>query len=233
MMRLLWLVFFGGFRGTAEQGHHVHESPRSMTVPLMALAVLSVAGGWIGIPAVLGGGTPPFARWLEPVLGHGEHGGGGHGGHGVELGLMGLAVGLAGAGLLAGWWVYRRAGLAERIAAALGPAYAAVRNLYWVDELYDAALLRPFYALCRFARQLDERVVDGVVHGARNVTLGLSHLSNAHDAWVVDGLVNLTGHAFRGASGVLRRVQTGMVQNYAAVMFLGVFLLMVLYTLGR
>jgi len=239
MTRLLWLVFFGEFRGSEEQRHHVHESPRVMTVPLMVLGILSVVGGWMGIPKVLTGGADwnGFASWLAPVLGH--HGGGeaaaagsGHGAA-LELGLMLVAVVVALAGITGAAAVYRRLGVAERVAKGLGPVYALVRNLYWVDELYDALLIRPFYALCRLARTIDERVVDGMVHATRNVTLGLSYLSNTHDLWIVDGAVNLTGATVRGASHVFRRLQTGSVQSYATVMVFGAFLLMVLYTLGR
>ncbi len=242
MMRLVWQVFFGEFRGTHEQAHHVHESPRSMTVPLMVLAVLSVAGGWIGIPAVLTGGAIQnrFEGWLGPVLHVAGHGGESaavgeahHGGAGLELGLMALAVAIAATGLVAAWRVYRRPGTAERLAAGFGPLYALVRNLYFVDELYDAAVIKPFYALCRFARAADVWIVDGAVNGVRNVTVGLSHLSSAYDSWIVDGAVNLVGFGVQGASKALRRLQTGLVQTYLAAMMFGVFVLMVLYTLGR
>lgn len=241
MFRLIYRVFFGEFRGTEEQAHHVHESPRSMTVPLGILAVLSVAGGWIGIPKVLalGADVNVFGTWLAPVFG-GAHGAG-EGGHGaehhgavVELGLMALAVAVALAGIALATWIYRRReGLAEKLADSMGPVYRLVRNLYWVDELYDAAVIRPFYALSRAARAFDTWIVDGAVNGVRHVTLGLSHVSNANDRWFVDGAVNLTGWTVRGASWLFRRVQTGMVQSYAAAMVFGMFLLLVLYTLAR
>mgnify|MGYP001765316302 CR=1 FL=1 len=236
MFRLVYLVFFGGFRGTHEQEHHLHESPRSMTVPLALLAVLSVVGGWIGIPKALslGADVNVFGRWLEPVFA--AHGGEHGSGHGVaqELGFMALAVAVALAGIWIATEIYRRReGLAERLSAALGPLYRMVRNLYWVDELYDAVLIRPFYALCHASRGFDARIVDGAVNGVRHVTIGLSHASNAHDRWIVDGAVNLVGHAVRGASWTFRRVQTGLVQSYAAAMVFGVFVLLVLYTLAR
>jgi NADH-quinone oxidoreductase subunit L len=237
MFRLLYLVFFGRFRGTEEQDHHVHESPKAMTVPLMVLAVLSVIGGWIGIPKVLSFGADlnGFGRWLEPMFGsHGGEGAVAHAGVGLEVALMLLVTPIP---LLAIWLatvVYRkREGTAERLAAGFGPAYRLVRNLYWVDELYDFLFIRPFYAASRFFAAFDRGVVDGAVNGVRHVTIGLSHVSNANDRWVVDGLVNLTGYTVRGGSWVLRRVQTGVVQNYAAVMVFGVFVLLVLYTLAR
>jgi len=241
MFRLTYLVFFGKFRGTAEQAHHVHESPRVMTVPLVVLAVLSVVGGWIGIPKALsfGADVNGIGAWLAPMFGaHGGEGAHGaaaeHAGAGVELGFMALAVGVALLGIWLATAVYRRReGLAERLSASLGPVYRLVRNLYWVDELYDFLIIRPFYALCRASRAFDVWIVDGTVNGVRHVTVGLSHVSNANDRWFVDGLVNLAGYTVRGASVVLRRVQTGVVQSYAAMMVFGVFLLLVIYTLAR
>jgi NADH-quinone oxidoreductase subunit L len=147
---------------------------------------------------------------------------------------MAAAVGVALVGIWLATEVYRRReGLAERLASRFGPVYRMVRNLYWVDELYDAVIIRPFYALCRVSRAFDVWIVDGAVNGTRHVTLGLSHLSNANDRWIVDGAVNLVGWTVRGGSWLLRRIQTGMVQSYAAVMVLGLFVLLVIYTLAR
>jgi NADH-quinone oxidoreductase subunit L len=238
MFRLTYLVFFGKFRGTEEQAHHVHESPRAMTVPLLILAVLSVIGGWIGIPKALSFGADinGFRAWLSPMFGAHEAGEGAaeHAGATVELGFMALAVCVALVGIWLATMVYRRReDLAPRLASGFGPVYRMVRNLYWVDELYDFLFIRPFYAASRFFAGFDRWVVDGAVNGVRHVTIGLSHVSNANDRWLVDGLVNLAGTTVRGASFVLRRIQTGVVQSYAAMMVFGVFLLLVIYTLAR
>ncbi len=235
MLRLLYLVFFGKFRGTDEQAHHVHESSRWMTVPLGILAVLSVVGGYVGVPAALtfGRDVNVIKQWLEPTVGAVEAATKAGEELAVELGLTPVAVAIALLGFWVAFVVYRREGRAERVAARLGALYRMVRNLYWVDELYEATIIRPFYALCRVARGFDVLVVDGAVNGARHVTVGLSHLSNGNDRWIVDGTVNLVGYSIRGASWVLRRIQTGMVQNYAAVMVFGIFLLLVIYTLAR
>jgi len=202
MVRLVWLVFFGEFRGTAEQAHHVHESPRSMTGPLVVLGVLSVVGGWIGIPAALTGAAPAFERWLEPAFAasHAATGSEGHaqahGSASAELGLMGLAVGIAVVGMVGAAAVYRRPGRAERVATSLGPLYRLVRNLYWVDELYDFLLLRPFYRASRFF--------------------------TGFDRWVVDGLVNAAGVAADIAGQIVKLFQTGYVRNYALLFLAGV-----------
>jgi len=206
MMRLFYMVFRGKFRGTKEQWDHAHESPASMTVPLQILAVLSLVGGWIGIPAVLtfGRDVNVFHRWLGPAFTPvgGGHGGGEHAaeaahhGAGLEWGLIGVALAVAAFGLWLGWTIYRREGRAETIAKRSGPVYVLLRNLYWVDEFYELVLIRPFYALSRWFR--------------------------AFDRWVVDGLVNATGVTAEITGQVIKLFQTGVVRNYALMFLLGV-----------
>jgi NADH-quinone oxidoreductase subunit L len=207
MTRLTYLVFFGRFRGDVQTLEHAHESPRSMTVPLGILAVLSLVGGWVGIPKVLSFGADlnVFHHWLAPAItlpgaGHGAdlaHGASeAHAAVGVELTLVGLALGIAILGIVLAWRVYRAPGRADRIAAATRPVYATLRNLYWVDELYDLLIIRPFYALSRAATGFDRWVVDGAVNAA---------------AFVAD----VTGQ-------LVKLFQTGRVRNYALMFFLGV-----------
>jgi NADH-quinone oxidoreductase subunit L len=241
MFRLYFLVFSGKFRGTEAQASHVHESPRAMTVPLMILGVLSAVGGWIGIPVALSFGADLhlLRQWLAPALAGGGHGAeAGEAVHlpslGVEWALMALAVAIAAGGFGMAWRIYRqRPGSAEGIARSLGPVYALVRNLYWVDELYERVVLRPFYFLARTFKRFDQSVVDGAVHGVRDATLGASVASDVGDRRIVDGLVNLCGITVGVASRIFRRLQTGMVQNYAAVMVFGLFLLIAIYTMAR
>ncbi len=200
MFRLVYLVFYGEFRGSRETLHHAHESPPSMTVVLSILAVLSAVGGLVGIPAVLLGGMDlnAFHHWLAPAVAvsHEASAEAVHGA-GLEIGLMGLALAVALAGIGVAWAVYRRSeGAADRIASASGPLYPMVRNLFWVDELYEAVLLRPFYALSRFFTSFDR--------------------------WVVDGLVNLVGIVTDVVGQLVKLFQTGYVRNYALVFLLGV-----------
>jgi NADH-quinone oxidoreductase subunit L len=204
MTRLTWLVFFGSFRGDRETLTKAHESPRSMTIPLALLAVLSVVGGWIGIPMVMsgwvgGGDWNRFHHWLEPAVTLpqtvAEHAQAAHS-PGVEGVLIVLAVVVALTGILLALALYRREGPAARLARATGPVYRTLRNLFWVDELYDAVIIRPFYAVSRFLDAFDRRVVDGVVNAAGIVT-------------------ELTGQ-------VIKLFQTGLVRNYAMTFLLGV-----------
>ncbi|HEX5045345.1 MAG TPA: NADH-quinone oxidoreductase subunit L [Candidatus Polarisedimenticolaceae bacterium] len=194
MFRLLYLVFFGEPRAHA----HGHESPPSMTLPLVVLAVLSVAGGWIGIPAALAGGRDinVFHRWLAPAIvmpAHGE----GHGEAKMEMALMAGAVAIAGVGIGLAWLFYRRReGLADRAAARVGPIYRLARNLYWVDELYELLIIRPFYVLCRWSARFDR--------------------------YVIDGVVNASGFTADFAGQVIKLFQTGYVRHYALLFLAGV-----------
>jgi NADH-quinone oxidoreductase subunit L len=204
MTRLVWLTFFGRYRGDGHRWDEAHESPASMTVPLVILAALSLAGGWVGIPAVLSAGAIPnvFHDWLAPavVMPGTDHGAAGaaahHGDPGLELGLIGLALAVAIAGIVLATSIYKREGRAEQLAHGAGPIYVLLRNLYWVDELYDAVVIRPFYAVSRFFRGFDRFIVDGAVNAAGIVT-------------------ELTGQ-------VIKLFQTGLVRNYALLFLLGV-----------
>jgi NADH-quinone oxidoreductase subunit L len=241
MMRLYILVFRGRERFDEETRHHLHESPDVMTVPLVALGVLSAVGGLVGIPAAISLGLPNLMeRWLEPVLARAVAGpaAAGHaaavapGAHaaGLEIALMALSLGVAVAGLALAWHLYeRRPELPERIADRLRPVYRVVFNKYYVDELYARIVLAPYYGLCRVAAWCDRWIVDGAVNAAGYLTLGSSHASVGFDTAVVDGLVNLTGRAVRGGSKALRWAQTGVVQSYATAMVLGLFIMASVY----
>jgi NADH-quinone oxidoreductase subunit L len=241
MTRLYILTFRGQERFGEEVRHHLHESPRVMTVPLMVLAALSIAGGWVGIPAAIPLGIPNlFEHWLEPVLpsmaGIGAHHAAGtaaaHGGP-LELGLMALSVGVAAAGIVLGWLFYeKRPEIPGRIVAGARGLYVLVFNKYFVDELYGKVVLAPYAALCRAAAWFDRWVVDGAVNGAAYLALGSSYTSRGFDQWVVDGLVNLTGHAVRAGSFALRLAQSGVVRSYATAMVLGIFILVSVYLLA-
>jgi NADH-quinone oxidoreductase subunit L len=199
MMRLVSLTFFGENRASNQVRHHIHESPATMTAPLVILAALSVVGGWIGWPHFLGGSNR-FERWLEPVFAGGS---GAHGapalaehaaGAGPEWLLMGLSLGIAASGLLAGWWVYgRRPKLADAWrGAAGGIPYRVLANKYWVDEAYEAAIIRPGHV---FARRVLWRWVD---------------------AGLIDGIiVNGAAMAVAVTGTVLRVFQNGLVRFYA------------------
>jgi NADH-quinone oxidoreductase subunit L len=241
MFRLYWMTFGGRFRGTDEQERHLHESPPTMVVPLQILALGSILAGFLGVPAVLGGGNF-VEHFMEPAFEQARHALGEVfvtpvPGHGVEWGLMGLSVGIALAGILVATGFYRGAfEIPSRLAAAFPGLYRTILNKYWVDELYGAVFVRGLALGGGSALFANDRfVIDG---GDGEVRMGLgvngaawgvrdvfARLSNFWDRWVVDGAVNLTAFVLDNLSYAARAVQTGLVQNYALSMLIGIFLL--------
>ncbi len=209
MFRLVSLTFAGSFRGTPEQEHHLHESPRTMTIPLVVLAVLSVVGGWVGLPRVFSESGDRFGAFLAPVFpplpAHHETAGLSHG---TEWLLILLSTAVAAGGLLLAWKWYTKDGgrEPEAIARALPGPYALVADKFRVDELYEAVIVLPFRMLARgLWKVVDVLIIDGVLNAAAF-------------------LVELTGD-------LLRFLQTGNVRNYALAFFLGVVALM-LFVIG-
>ena len=211
MFRLVSLTFYGDFRGTREQEHHLHESPRTMSGPLVVLAGLSIVGGWVGLPAVLGENANRFEAFLKPIFqpiaqAHGAA----HEALPLESEwlLMGVSVAVAAAGILLSWsWYAKSAGRTpQKIAATFPALYALVADKFKIDELYAALFVRPFAWLCRvFWKVVDVLLIDGFLNAAAF-------------------LVELAGD-------ILRFLQTGNVRNYALSFFLGLLALMV-FVLG-
>jgi len=196
-----------------------------------------VFGGLVGVPELVKGSNR-FHHFLEPVIvqvwGHHAH----HMCKGMEAGLMlgAIAVGLT--GIFLAWRAYRgERGLAtdEAFAARLPAVQRTLANKYYVDELYDATVIRGFWATCRALFRFDAGFIDGfLVNGVRNVTVELlSQVSGLFDKFVVDGLVNGVANTLAWGSRRLRRVQTGFVSNYALVLAGGMFVLVCAFLLLR
>ncbi len=245
MFRLYWMTFGGSFRGTAEQAKHVHESPKSMIVPLQVLAAGSILAGFLGVPAVIGhffGFPNLIEHFLEPSFEHAHHALGEvfrapAPGHGTELGLMGLSVLVAAAGIAVAWRFYRGAfEIPARLAASFPGAYRTLLHKYWVDELYGAVFVRGLALGGGNALHANDRfVVDGG-EGEVRPGLGVNGLawavrdivakgSNLWDRFVVDGAVNAAAFVLDNLSYAFRAVQSGLVQSYALSMLIGLFLL--------
>jgi NADH-quinone oxidoreductase subunit L len=159
MFRLLLLTFHGSFRGTEEQKHHVHESPAAMTVPLIILAILSFAGGFIELPAVFGETADRLTQFLfSAVPLNTVH----HVSHSMEWALMGLATGLVLVAVLFAYFKYRKYSPTEE--KGLGKV---LENKWYVDELYDSIIVKPLNKLADFFDKVFEsQVVDWIVNGA-------------------------------------------------------------------
>jgi NADH-quinone oxidoreductase subunit L len=229
MFRLFFMTFAGKSRVPHEVEHHIHESPRSMTIPLVCLAVGAVTAGWIGWPSALGGSNH-FEHFLEPIFENPALREPGHYAWSLEFGLMLLSVLVAAAGFYVAYrWYVQRPEAPERAAAAAGPAYQLLLNKYYVDELYDALFVNRAKDVGNIAAAFDMAVVDGGVNGVGWTARMTAEISRLWDLWVIDGLVNVLGFAVKVMSYPVRIIQTGLVQTYALLIVLGVLIFMGYY----
>ncbi len=188
--------------GQATHPHGVHESPWVMLLPLVLLALLSLVGGWIGVPAALGGSNH-FEHFLEPVFAstaalQGETAVNADAApHSTELALAAISLLTAFAGLGLAWqFYYRKPGTAAALARRVRPIYSLVDHKYYVDEIYNAAIVQPLQIATRIVLNLfDKLLVNGFGAGAAAGTLGLGSL--------------------------VRRVQSGNIRSYAGWLALG------------
>jgi len=230
--------------------HGPHESPTPMTFALMALAVGAIVAGFVGIPAALGGGNA-IEQFLEPSFTASAVHEAGRGSAGVdqaaqepetaptvsrttEISLMGFSVLIAVGGILLAHKFYVASPeISDQLAERWAGAHRTLSHKYYVDELYDATVISGTFASGRGLWAFDRRVVDGAVNGTGWVTIISSWFSGLTDTHVVDGVVNLVGRACEEASFWFRKLQTGLVQNYALWMLAGIFAFVSIYLFVR
>jgi len=238
MFRLIDLTFFGKPRMSHEVEHHIHESPKSMTMPLVVLAVCSVFAGFLGVPRSLGGSNS-FGKFLEPVFARGAAVQLGEpaeeeGSRSTEYGLMFLSVAAAvvGYGLARRYYARAEKDYVEPIAASAPPLYDVLFHKYYVDEGYDYVFTGRTkvgdvrlgaMGLGEASSWFDAHVVDGTVNGAGWITRLTATLSTWWDKWIIDGMcVNGPAIISRDVlSRMVRLLQWGLVQWYALVMVVG------------
>jgi NADH-quinone oxidoreductase subunit L len=201
MTRLMLYTFHGPNRTGEKEQAHVHEPPWIMTGPLLILGVLSAVGGVLNIPELLGG-NGWVEHWLEPVAPPFSA----HFGlsHGSEWVLVGIAVAVAVAGIVLAWRLLKPGRLVPARSAPEERGFARVlRNKWYVDEIYDALIVRPLVWLSREVlwKQVDQRVIDGAA-------------------------VNGVARGARALGWANRWLQTGQVGTYVAVFVVGVLLLL-------
>lgn len=226
LFRLVFLVFFGEFRGEDRPEERAVETPLSVRVPFVVLALLSVAAGVvIGLSDQLS----TSGRWFvvdEIPESYQLVGGMGVGVEWTLTVVIALAV-LWGIGVAARFYLYdsgfiRAEGLARR--------FSTTRKLLirecWCDTLHDLVIGRGVVALANGFNWIDRRLIDGVVNGVRHTTVGLSWLSGIFDRRFLDRLVDRTGSAVEMASLTFRRLQVGFIQGHVMVMILGAALLL-------
>ncbi len=204
MFRMLFLTFFVKQRYD-EHKVHVHESPSNMTIPLIVLAILSVCGGWMAAPQLMGG-MNYFQHFLAPVLSNATTepataaaetsvSGGGE----IVQALLGAPVVAGLIGFLLAWWLYIKSpDTPRKLAESLSALYKLLSGKYFIDELYLAAIVRPLLWISEKVlwHGIDDKVIDGTVNGVAAVS--------------------------RGSGDRLRRASTGNIRSYATWIVLGV-----------
>jgi NADH-quinone oxidoreductase subunit L len=211
--RMILLTFYGEYRGEA----HVHESPPSMTGPLIVLALATFFVGFLGSPFfkfafgkwVFFGQVPAehFVLWI------------------AALGTLAALVGIAG-----GYVLYQRYRAKDPMEAKLGPVWTVLQNRYYIDAFYMRAIVLPTRDTASAGVYwFNQNVLDGVVNGAAGLARRLSRVIVWIDRTIIDGFINGIGDAIGEAGGVLKFIQSGNVQWYAAGLFMGVVAMAIVF----
>jgi NADH-quinone oxidoreductase subunit L len=194
-----------------------HESPRAMTWVLIALAAAAVVAGIVfGLPSVWSGHEPLLEQWLAPSLPAAEKVPFTEQSHATEWLFQAIGVGIATVGWFAAYVLYddAKSAVPARLKETFARAWAVVYNKYYVDELYQATVVRGSLWVSRAAYWFDQNVIDGLVNFAGAVGRGVAYVDAAIDKYVVDGLVNGIGDLIVSGGKNLRRVQTGQINAY-------------------
>jgi len=220
MARAVALTFFGTYKGHG----HPHESPKVMTIPLVALAVVAAVGGLLNVPGV----TEQFTEWVSarsfPIVEH----------HftAPNYPLVLLVTALVLLGLGVGWALFGADAetQAQRDRFTIPVLYPLLRHKYYIDDLYMDGIVRPIMGpLARAVLWVDMWIVDGIVNGAGALARAFARLVRGVDDAVVDGVYNASAAATGGTGSVLRLFFTGKVQQYAALSFAGVVLIAIVF----
>ncbi len=202
MFRLYAMTFLGKFRGTQEQQHHLHESPAAITFPLIVLAVLAIAGGWVGIPKVFMENGHKLENFLAPVFAEGKNITLQHEmGHSTELLLMGVSVALSLMALLYG--LKKFSGYSKEQGKENTGFAKVLEDKWYFDELYAKIITRPLRSIAMF-------------------------FNNVVEKKGIDGLVNGTGKFVNYGSRQLRWLQSGQVGAYVLLMVIGMLALFII-----
>jgi len=200
MFRLLILTFMGRPRYTHHDVHHVHESPAPMLIPLIVLAFFSLVAGYVGLPIALSGTHELIGEFLHS--GAPAPDGAEHVSVALEWMLMSASILAAGVGAFLAYLFYvLRPDLPGRIASAASALYSILTNKYYVDEIYDAALIHPIETVSR------------------------EGLWKIFDIGVLDGLLHSIGEAITELGRAGRYLQAGLLRGYAAIILFGALIL--------
>jgi NADH-quinone oxidoreductase subunit L len=204
MFRLYAMTFLGKFRGTHDQEHHLHESPKAITIPLIILAILAVVGGWVGIPEIFMDGGHKLEGFLKPIFNasnaykalsqkHTSIS------HATEYILMAVSVIGALIALVFAWNKFSKYQKTDVAETGLGKV---LQNKWYVDELYNAVIVKPLQSLAAFFNNIVEKKG-------------------------IDGFVNGVGKAVNYGSRQVRLLQSGHVGTYVLLMVIGILILFI------
>lgn len=221
MFRLTYLTFYGSSRVDPHVAHHIHESPSVMTVPLIILAGLALVGGFLGVPPE-NGWFHGFLHEVATPLGFEVH----EVGWGILTALMTVAIAIA----LGGWglahYMYAiRPQLADQWASTSPQLYSTILNKYYIDELYDWLIVEPFKKLGRLWDWFDRGVLGRFVAGIGRGTDMSAGAVTWVEKYVIYGGLNVVGYSNHLLSWSWRKLQSGMVHHYAAIIVIGLALL--------
>jgi len=201
MFRLLAMTFKGKFRGTSEQEHHIHESPATMTVPLIILAILSAIGGFVGIPEIFAKNGNKLGDFLSPVFAHSSQILTAHElPHQTEMTLIIVSALLV---IIVSIWAWNKFKNYAPSATVDNSFVKAIKNKFYIDEAYDMLFVKPYRSLSAF-------------------------LNNIFDKKGIDGIVNGVGRGVNYGSRQLRLLQSGQVGSYLLLMVIGLLILFII-----
>ncbi len=237
--RAIFMTFFGKERIPEKIKHHLHESPKVMTIPLIVLAIGSATVGFFGLKS--GHGESYFAEFLAPVI-HAAHHGHEHLAHAAEhaevipawaLIAISVAVGLT--GILIAYIVHlKRLIDPEKLLPKMWLIHRVLYRKYYVDEIYFALFINRLLDLAYVSWKFDQFIIDGIVNGAAYLARGLAWVTRyCTEPFVVDGAVNGASYVVDLTARVLRRLQTGVVSHYMAFVAAGLFGLFSIYVFAR
>ena len=216
MTRAVWLTFFGAYKGNG----HPHESPKVMTYPLIGLAAFSVVAGLLNIPGVTEFFGHTVGALFYPVLDHHPEA------IDLRIALLGTVAALVGIGLGYRLWAKDAATQAERDRFSIPVLYPLLRHKYYIDDFYMNGIIRPVRGpVARAINWCNGHVIDFFINGAGVLAKGLGRVVYAFDQKGIDGAINASGAATGASGGLLRRLQTGRVQQYATLLVAGTVLL--------
>jgi NADH-quinone oxidoreductase subunit L len=213
MFRLIFLVLFGKSRSEI----HPHENSGVMTIPLAILAVFAIFIGLVGSPFM----NHAFQNFIYMGQTHEIES------MKPDYAVMGLSTILAVLGIGTAYLLYilNKSILPQRVRQHFTPLYKLVYNKYYVDEIYDFLFIKPTMRLAKLAFKFDLGVIDGTVNGVAKITVICSKIAAWIDKYIVDGAVNMTAKIVGIFSLVLRRTQTGYIQTYLLIAFLGLVII--------